>query len=87
MDGASYHKEKSLTERLQQLNIESIINAPYLPEYNPIEGCFSIVKNYFKRKRLNRIINERHYSTQLLITESFSQLSKMKINNMIDHAD
>ena len=86
MDGASYHKEKSLTERLQQLNIESIINAPYLPEYNPIEGCFSIVKNYFKRKRLNRIINERHYSTQLLITESFSQLSKMKINNMIDHA-
>ena len=69
------------------MNIETIINVPYSPQYNPIEGCFSVVKNYFKRKRMNRIMNKMLYSTQLLVDESFRQLTKAKICKMIEHTD
>jgi len=44
---------------------------PYQPDFNPIEAVFSQVKNKFKRKKLNLIVNERHVSVRHLIKESF----------------
>ena len=57
LDGASFHRSKDIKADLESLGITRIINVPYSPQYNPIEGCFSIVKNYFKRKRLHDIVN------------------------------
>ena len=57
LDGASFHRSDKITSDLEALGITRIINAPHSPQYNPIEGCFSIVKNYFKRRRLQAIIN------------------------------
>ena len=57
LDGASFHRSNEFSAELRELEITRIINVPYSPQYNPIEGCFSIVKNHFKRKRLHDIVN------------------------------
>jgi transposase len=46
---------------MEEINITRILSVPASPEYNPIEGCFSIVKNYFKRQRLNCLVNNKAF--------------------------
>ena len=60
MDGASFHKSTVVKEAMRNNNITPIINVPYAPQYNPIEGFFSIVKNYFKERRYNAMKNNDH---------------------------
>lgn len=62
MDNASFHKNRVVSAATTELKITVIWNVPYSPEYNPIEGCFSIVKNHFKGERLNAMRNERFFS-------------------------
>ena len=71
MDGAGPHRSKILAQDLEEINVKRIINVGYSPQFNPIEGCFSIVKNHFKRKRLNAMLNKRQLVLQRLIMESF----------------
>ena len=71
LDGASFHRSKEIQPDLDALGIKRIVNVPHSPQYNPIEGCFSIVKNYFKRKRLQDIINGQTTLVQRLIYQSF----------------
>ena len=59
MDNASFHRSNVVLQRLSELQITRIMNVPYSPEYNPIEGCFSIVKSFFKRQRLNAMLNNK----------------------------
>ena len=59
---------------------------PYSPQYNPIEGCFSIVKNHFKRKRLHDIVNGNVTLLQRLIYQSFQQVTPRKVQAMIRYS-
>lgn len=59
MDNASFHKSNVVKEAMRRNNITPIMNVPYAPQYNPIEGCFSIVKSSFKRRRLNAMRNNK----------------------------
>ena len=83
LDGASFHRSKDIAEDLESLGISRVINVPYSPQYNPIEGCFSIVKNYFKRKRLHDIVNGNTTLLQRLIYQSFQQVAPKRVQAMI----
>jgi len=58
MDNASTHKTDHVIMKLEELEIEPIFSVPYQPDLNPTESCFSKIKNYYKRKKLNMIMNE-----------------------------
>ena len=58
MDNASFHKTTMIKMKLHELEIEPIYSIPYQPDYNPTEACFSKIKNHYKRKKLNTILNE-----------------------------
>ena len=62
MDNLAVHKSDEVKQELRRLRITPIFNAPYSPQFNPIEGCFSIVKNHFKSQKLNSIKNGKHFS-------------------------
>ena len=83
MDGHFVHKALIVKELLSEREITLIMNIPYSPQFNGAEGCFSIVKNHYKRQRLRAMINREHYSVQKLIRESFDQLNRGKIKAMI----
>ena len=57
MDGAKFHTSKYTTEQLKLMGVRVILNVSWHPQFNPIEGCFSVVKKHFKRKRLHELAN------------------------------
>ena len=58
MDNCSVHKTEAMKMKMEELNIKFIWNVPYSPDLNPIEACFSKIKNYYKRQKLNKLMNE-----------------------------
>lgn len=54
-----------------RLQIQPIFNIPYSPETNPIETCFSLVKHYFVRKRLQCLANGLPFDINTTIGEAF----------------
>ena len=49
MDNASSHKTTMIKMKLNELEIEPIYSVPYQPDLNPVESCFSKIKNHYKR--------------------------------------
>ena len=72
MDNFSAHKTNLIKQKMDELDIESIYNVPYQPDFNPTEACFSKIKNYYKRKKLNLLVNEEELNLKSLIDESVS---------------
>ena len=58
MDNLTVHKTVKVRAKMSELKIEPLYNVPYQPDYNPCEACNSKIKNYYKRMKLNRLINE-----------------------------
>lgn len=87
LDGAPYYRSYLLKAQLDASSSNRIMNVPYSPQFNAIEGCFGIVKNHFKRKRLNAMMNNEHLVVQRLVHESFRQLTVAKVNSMIDRSE
>ena len=68
---------------MSELGIEHIYNVPYQPDYNPTESCFSKVKNYYKRQKLNLLVNERDIDYKSLIDRSINELTKSDIDSSV----
>ena len=69
-DNLSVHKSTLVKDKLIELDIEMIYNVPYQPDYNPAESCLSKIKNYYKRQKLNKLVNDEEIDHLQLIIES-----------------
>jgi transposase len=58
MDNASLHKTPAMMLKMEELEIKCIWSVPFQPDLNPTEACFSKIKNYYKRQKLNKVMNE-----------------------------
>ena len=58
MDNLNVHKTNKAKKKMQELGIRYVYNVPYAPDFNPCESCFSKIKNYYKREKLNRLVND-----------------------------
>lgn len=47
LDNASIHKGDDITAILEERQWDVLYSPPYSPWFNPIEGCFSIVKHHY----------------------------------------
>jgi transposase len=47
LDNIRFHHSKEVKDYLKSVNITPLYTPPYSPWFNPIEGCFSIVKKAF----------------------------------------
>ena len=70
MDNFSAHKTNFILQKMDELEIHCIYNVPYQPDYNPTEACFSKIKNYYKRQKLNKLVNEKEIDVNSLIEQS-----------------
>ena len=68
---------------MAELEIAHIYNVPYQPDYNPTEACFSKIKNYYKRQKLNLLVNEKEIDIENLIVQSIQQLTRKDIDKCI----
>ena len=76
MDRLAVHLCATVKEKMMTLQITAILNVSYMPQYNPIEGCFSVVKNHYKRERLNCMRNDKPMIYQKMIERAFATLTK-----------
>ena len=83
MDNLSVHKAVLVREKMAELKIDALMNVPYQPDYNPCESCNSKIKNYYKRTKLNRLVNEQEVNWKDLIAESVNQLTKNDVINSV----
>ena len=74
MDNLYVHKTKEVKGIYDELKITPLYNIPYCPETNPIEACFSIVKQYYNSKRLNALVNDIDFDRDAIIHEAFEQV-------------
>ena len=51
MDNVKFHSSKCTCAALEQAKLEPLFNAPYTPEWNPVEYIFSKVKRMYMRGR------------------------------------
>ncbi len=72
MDNLKSHKTEGVRSLYKSLDIKPLFNIPYSPALNPIEACFSIVKNHFKKRRLQYLVNDRAFDAGQLIHEAFA---------------
>ena len=59
LDNLRVHHTLKVKDLCKKLDIPLVFNLPYSPDYNPIETYFSLLKNLFKRMKLNYIANNR----------------------------
>ena len=86
MDNLRSHKTESVKALYKQLNITALFNVPYFPTGNPAEGCFSIVKSYFKRKRLEHLVNDAPFEPCRHIHEAFERVTPQHVANFCRHS-
>lgn len=67
LDNLRVHHTIVVRELCKKLDIPLVFNLPYSPEYNPIETYFSLLKNLFKRMKLNYIATNRYLNVRLMI--------------------
>ena len=72
--------------KLNELDIETIQNVPYQPDYNPAESCLSKIKNYYKRQKLNMLVNEEEIDHTQLIVDSVNELTMKDIVKSIKYS-
>ena len=72
MDNLKVHKTEGVRSLYKSLNIKPLFNIPYSPALNPVEACFSIVKNHFKKRRLQHLVNNQDFDAEQLIEKAFA---------------
>ena len=83
MDNYIVHKTPEMKIKMDELGIPAIYNVPYQPDLNPTEACFSKIKNYYRRKKLNMLVNEEEFDAESMIKESVNELTNENIRNCI----
>ncbi len=53
-DNCTVHHSKAVKSYSEEHDIQIIFNLPYSPQYNPIEIVWSLVKNKYRREKLEQ---------------------------------
>ena len=75
LDNLGIHRSKATKEVFEKHQMLFVFNPPYAPFGNPIEECFAVVKQDYKKAKLNRIVNGTDYTNEELVTNAFKKVS------------
>ena len=75
MDRLTVHRMITVKERMRNLNIFPIYNCPASPDTNAIETCFAQCKLWYKRERMNALVNERDFNVEEGINKSLDVIT------------
>ena len=81
------HHSKRVLGRLEELGIRVIFNLAYSPQFNAVEGCFSKIKQSFKKQRLQKMARGLRPNLHTLIQRAVKSLSLKDIRNFIAHSE
>jgi transposase len=77
MDNARIHHSKLVKEYVSNTSNKQLFNVPYMPQYNPIEHIFSILKDHIRKIKINGNGNKLKNGME----HKLKKISKKIINN------
>lgn len=60
---------------MQSHGVKYVLNAGASPDYNPIEGAFSVVKNAYKKMKIQKMIDGKDLEELKMAKKAFRSLS------------
>ena len=81
MDNACIHHSKIVKEYVDKSTNEFIYNAPYTPEYNPIENLFSKLK-----ANIRKSLNNNYNKLNKIIKSTFKSITNSELENYYRHS-
>lgn len=83
--GSYYFSRYSFSE-FYKFSLRFAKNVAYTPILNPVERYFSILKSYYKRLRLQKIVSNSNVTNLELIVEASKKISNETIRVVIEPA-
>jgi transposase len=80
MDNLSAHKVKGVAEAIREAGAEILYLPPYSPDFNPIEACWSVVKQHLRKCKPRSL-----EALDLAIPIALATVSKQIIANCFRH--
>lgn len=81
LDNACIHHSKLVKDYVNNSNNEFIYNAPYTPEYNPIENLFGKLK-----ANIRKSLNNSYKKLNKIIKSTFKSITKTELDNYYRHS-
>ena len=81
LDNACIHHSKIVKEYVDKSTNEFIYNAPYTPEYNPIENLFSKLK-----ANIRKSLNNNYNKLNKIIKSTFKSITNSELENYYRHS-
>ena len=82
MDNLSVHKANLVKETCDQHGIYRIFNAPYSPQYNPIEHYFGQLKRQYVKIKLEKIANQEEFDAKETVVEAMAKVNDETIKKI-----
>ena len=79
MDNLTVHHSKLVQQFMKDRNIGVLFNVLYSPEYNPIELVFNLIKQSFKKYRLEAISQGKIKGFQSLIRKAIQNVDQEQV--------
>jgi transposase len=83
LDNLAVHKTKEVMETYERLNIKPIFNVPYSPQFNGIESYFSLLKGEYKKRLMQKSLNDNKLKIVDIIKTSINQVADEKTRRCI----
>lgn len=80
MDNLSAHQVKGIEEMIQSTGARVVYLSPYSPDFNPIENCWSKLKEYLR----SRAIRTR-YALEQAISDALNLITIKDLKNWFTH--
>jgi len=87
MDNCSIHNANAVKTLCAELNLHTVRNVPYRPEFNGIEDAWAIIKKDFRKKvlKIKTGVREPRMLTQV-VKESIEGVSQQAVKAACHHA-
>ena len=83
MDNASIHKTKQVKATLEKGGRSSCYTPPYCPWFNPVEFCFSDIKQAYRKMRVHSTSSPEEDIKKAVI----SSVTPLKCTKYFDHSE
>lgn len=80
LDNLKAHKVSGIREAIEATGGRLVYLPPYSPDLNPIELCWSKIKNYIRKKSARTLEH-----LQQVIGEAFKEVTSMDLQNWFEH--
>lgn len=79
MDSCSFHRSGRTLREFGQLNLYHIFNVVRAPQLNPIEIVINMLKQIFKKLRIEQLVLNLIIAQEITVTIAILRLDAMKI--------